>query len=130
MQLDHTRFSPDAALGSLAPQDRPRARRPRDRTARLVGALNLLGGGQGRLIEHHERPWASITFAGTRHQMTWLFEGIEAVDAGERLIAEAPDHEFALPGQLIAEVAIDEVDHRLDPTRLEVVMTVLVLDEV
>src|SRR6478609_8333942 len=97
-------------------------------TARLVGQVSLVGEGRGQLLAHHERPWASITFAGTSHEMVWVFRG-DAVESGERLIAEIREHQFALPGQLVADVAIDEVDHRVNPASLTVRFTILVLDE-
>ena len=35
--------------------------------------------------------------------------------AGEALIAELPDHEFAIPGQIVADAAITAADHVLAP---------------
>lgn len=110
-----------------APRVAPR--RARDLAARLVGALSGLAEGRGQLLSHSERPWASITFAGTRHRLCWRFEG-EAVEAGERMIDVAPEHEFAIPGQLVAEVSVAEVEHSLLPApALTVTLEVLMLEE-
>ncbi len=82
------------------------------------------------MLTHNEEPWASITYAGTRHKFTFVFAGEEALAAGERFVAALPDHEFALPGQLVADAAVTEVDHRLLPSpRLAVQCALLMLEE-
>ena len=110
---------------------RRRAFRPRRTTAdRLREALLMLGEAQGHILSHREVPWASITFAGARHELTLDFAGPEGVAAGERFIAALPDHEFALPGQLVADATITEADHVLHPApRLIVTATLLLLEE-
>jgi hypothetical protein len=41
-----------------------------------------------------------------------------------------PEHEFMLPGQLVADAAVTEVDHRLIPEpRLTVSVELLLLEE-
>lgn len=115
----------------LIPRPTP-ARRPAPRSTgdRLREALLALGDHRGQVLTHTERAWASITFAGARHTLTLLFAGDEAVSAGERFIAVLPDHEFALPGQLVADAAITEVEHRLLPhPRLVVQCELLLLEE-
>lgn len=96
---------------------------------RLVEALLELAQGQGRIATHTERSWASITFAGARHRVELVFEGTDAVAAGECFIAFLPEHEFAIPGQLVADAAVVEVDSVLDPARLAVVCEILLLEE-
>jgi len=101
-------------------------RRPGDR---LREALLELSGGRATLLSHREQSWASITFAGARHRLELLFEGAEAVEAGELLIALLPEHEFAIPGQLVADASVAAVDHRLAPPRMQVSCEVLLLEE-
>ncbi len=102
----------------------------RDPANRLLGALHELGGGQAIVLRHEERAWASITFSGARHALTLRFVGDAAVEAGERLIAALPDHEFAIPKRLVADAAIVAVRHTLLPRpSLEVECEVLLLDE-
>jgi len=105
---------------------RPRCRNPGER---LRDALLELAGRRATLLSHHEKSWASITFAGARHRLDLLFEGAEAVEAGELLIARLPEHEFAIPGQLVADAAVTAVDHRLDPPRMQVSCEILLLEE-
>ncbi|KPQ22466.1 MAG: hypothetical protein HLUCCX21_06195 [Porphyrobacter sp. HL-46] len=105
--------------------------RPRRTTAdRVRTALMQLTGGSGTVLSHEEKTWASITFAGTRHEMVLEFCGPEAVAGGEELIERLPDHEFAIPGQLVADATIIAVDHRFGAMeRLEVTAVLLLLEE-
>jgi len=105
------------------------------RTRRSIGdrvsdALQQLASGHATFINHKEKAWASITFAGTRHEIRLEFDSPLAIDAGEHLIAALPDHEFTIPGQLVAEAAVASVDHCLHPQpRLTVNITLLLLEE-
>lgn len=97
---------------------------------RLREALLALADHRGQILSHTERAWASITFAGARHTVAMLFAGQEAVDAGERFIEALPEHEFAIPQQLVADATITEAEHRLLPTpRLVVTCEILMLEE-
>jgi hypothetical protein len=97
---------------------------------RVRSALLLITGGSGTILSHEEKAWASITFAGTRHAVVLEFCGAEAVAAGEELIEHLPDHEFAIPGQLVADATITKVDHRFGAMeRLEVTAVLLLLEE-
>ena len=113
------------------PDALPRAPHAR-RTAsdRLRDALDQLAGGHARIASHAERAWASITFAGTRHRLELLFEGERAVEAGERFIEALPEHEFALPRQLVADASVCEADHCLSPDpRLAITVEMLLLED-
>ena len=111
-----------------APPRAPRARRTA--ADRLRAALAELHAHHGEVLMHTEKAWASITFAGTRHSLTILFAGDEAVAAGEEFVAALPEHEFAIPGQLVADAGVVEVEHRLLPEpRLVVQCELLLLEE-
>jgi hypothetical protein len=112
------------AIGTSLPRKRRKGVRER-----LCEALIALAQGHGTITVHSERSWASITFAGARHRVELVFDGAEAVEAGECFIAFLPEHEFAIPGQLVADAAVLEVASMLDPARLSVVCEVLVLEE-
>jgi hypothetical protein len=115
----------DLSLGYGATQARLR-REPR---IRLREALLALAGGQASVLRHDEKSWASITFAGTRHRLELAFDGAAAVAAGELFVAFLPEHEFAIPGQLVADAAVTAVDHRIDPPRMQVSCELLLLAE-
>jgi hypothetical protein len=106
-------------------------RGPRRSTCeRLREELQALARGHALFVAHSEKSWASITFAGARHRIDLAFEGAEAVEAAENFIAWLPEHEFALPRQLVADAAVTGVDHRIGPDpRMDVRIELLVLDE-
>lgn len=112
-------------------ETKSRTFRPRRTTGdRVQEAVLMLGEAQGRLLNHGETPWASITFAGSRHELKLDFAGPEAVAAGERLIAALPDHEFAIPGQLVADATVSSVHHMMHPApRMIVTATLLLLED-
>lgn len=109
----------------------PTAARKRRRTSgeRLIEALLELAQGKATVARHTESSWASITFAGTRHRVELQFEGTDAVEAGECLIAFLPEHEFAIPGQLVADAAVVAVDHVAHLPRMLVTAELLLLEE-
>lgn len=124
-------FDPIEVKSGPLPVSAPAALRPRRSLAdRVRSALTGLTGGQGTVLAHSEKAWASITFAGTRHEVVLEFCGAEAVAAGEELIERLPDHEFAIPGQLVADATVTKVDHRFGAMeRLEVTAVLLLLEE-
>jgi len=96
----------------------------------LLSALLELARGQAALVQHTERAWASATFSGTRHNVRLAFTGDKAVAAGEDFIAALPDHEFAIPRQLVADAAVLSADHALLPQPvLEVEVQLLLLED-
>jgi hypothetical protein len=111
----------------VQPIRRPRAARP---WMALLSALLRLAGSGAELIRHSERPWASVTFSGSRHNIVLAFAVTEAVAAGEAFIAALPDHEFTIPRQLVADAAIIAVEHTLLPeARLIVEVELLLLED-
>ncbi len=110
----------------VPPPARKRRKGPREK---LAAALLELAQQQGHIATHAETSWASITFAGTRHRVEIVFDGADAIGAGEGFIAGLPDHEFSIPGQLVADAAVTEVEHALDPPRLAVKCEILLLEE-
>ena len=111
------------------PRLTPAARRRRGPAGRLDEALYELAQQQGTILSHDERSWASITFAGTRHRVVLEFCGDAAIEAGECFIVFLSEHEFAIPGQLVADAAVTEVSQTLDPARLVVTCELLLLEE-
>ena len=109
----------------------PHPMRARKTTAdRLREALFLLSGQCAKCLKHEESAWSSITFSGTRHEVTLAFEGAEDVANGEEFMELLPEHEFTIPGQLVADASIREVDHRFGlHERLEVTAVLLLLEE-
>jgi len=97
----------------------------------LLTAVMELAGGKGELLRHAERPWASVTFSGTRHTIALCFTGPEATAAGEAFLEAVPEHEFALPGQLVADAAVTVVGQEMVPEpKLTVEVELLLLADV
>lgn len=93
-------------------------------------SLLALTGGRGSIIDHEEKVWASVTFSGTRHQVTMVFEGADEVARGEEMIDLLPDHTFSIPRQLVADATTTLIDHRFSkPERLTVTVVLLLLQE-
>lgn len=109
----------------------PPARRRGQRGPReqLADALRALAEDKGKITRHSEKSWASITFAGARHRVEMIFDGEDAVEAGECFIAFLPEHEFAIRGQLVADAAVVEASSTTQPARLSVTCEVLLLEE-
>lgn len=76
---------------------------------RLLRELDrLLPGGQWRVVQ--ERPWFSLTFSGV--QMTFTTTPGYTCDA-QKAAAVLEAHEFTLPGQIVADIAVEEADGEL-----------------
>ena len=95
----------------------------------LRAALLSLAQDRATILSHAEKAWASVTFTGTRHRLALQFDGGEAIEAAERFIAFLPEHEFAIPGQLVADATVTEVDHRFDPPLMTVLCELLLLED-
>lgn len=106
------RYDPETHTAMQAAIGPSTARRP---WLRLLSSVLSLAGTGAELLRHAERPWASATFSGTRHTIALSFRGDDAIAAGEAFVAALPDHEFAIPGQLVADAVIVAVDHALLP---------------
>ena len=127
------RIDPTGDRSMLDTLDRPHpagplpARRP---WLQLLAAVTELAGPRAELIRHTERGWASITFSGTRHLMLLAFTGADAVAAGEWFIAALPEHEFAIPRQLVADATVVAAEHTLLPVpKLVVEIEMLLLED-
>ncbi|MEP0190557.1 MAG: hypothetical protein ABJP70_08040 [Erythrobacter sp.] len=127
-----TQFETKSAdpIASPVPTSRARRYRPKRTTAdRVREAILTLAEARADLLSHEESAWSSITFSGTRHEMLLDFNGAQSVAAGEEFIANLPDHEFRIPGQLVADATVRSVDHRFGEDERMVVTAVLLLLE-
>ena len=105
----------------------PGRRRP---WAKLLKAVSELADGKAELLRHVERPWASVTFSGTRHSVSLAFTGAEAVAAGEEFLTALPEHEFTIPRQVVADAAVMSAEHAMVPEpKLMVEVELLLLED-
>lgn len=75
--------------------------------------------GEASFVEAQSVPWHSSDLSGERHCIRLSLCGRGAGTTAERLARTVADHEFAIPGVLVADVAVIELgrsDHifRLD----------------
>lgn len=96
----------------------------------LLSTLLELAQGKAELVRHAERSWASATFSGTRHSVVLSFTGADAIAAGEALIETLPDHEFTIPGQLVADANVIAAEHTTLPQpQLQLEIELLLLED-
>lgn len=113
----------------IEPRSTFRARRSRGAWLRLLSEVLDLAGPRAEVLHHHEKPWSSATFTGTRHTIALAFPGTEAIASGETYIAALPEHEFTLPGQLVADATVIAVEHAHAPAQHMTVEAELLLIE-
>lgn len=96
----------------------------------VVRALCDLVEDRCRVLTHRARPWASITFAGSRHEIELLFRGDEEIAMGEAMLEALPEQEFAIAGKLVADASVLRIEqwHYVEP-RLTATIELLVLDD-
>lgn len=96
----------------------------------LREAVLAIGGRLGSVVFHHEKAWSSATFSGVRHTLRIEFDGPAAVECGERLVDALAEHEFNIPGQLVADAGVEHVEHRLKGhPRMVVTASLLLMEE-
>ena len=127
MQLDPLSDRAMLITARRATTSMPHVRRP---WLQLLSTVMELAGKQAELLRHSERPWASATFAGSRHSIALAFAGSEAVANGELFIAALPEHEFKVPRQIVADAAVVSVAHELVPQpKMTVEIELLLVEE-
>lgn len=77
-----------------------------------VNFVNLSKG--STLIDAGSVPWRSMGLVGEHHRIRLSLNGPDAETEAERLAQALPEHEFGLPGLLVADVAITATRHTQD----------------
>jgi hypothetical protein len=62
--------------------------------------------GAARVERLAREEWASVTFSGARHRLGLTFEGAGAVGFAADLLERLPDLELAVPGCILADIAL------------------------
>lgn len=73
---------------------------------RLLRQLGELFGPAAEAGLCHEREWASATFAGARHSLEFRLPLSGPDAAMPAALAGLPDHEFSLPGDIVADCSV------------------------
>jgi hypothetical protein len=58
------------------------------------------------LTEFRSVDWQSLTFVGERHEMELRIPGPDADQPCQRITAGLKEAEFAIPGQIVADIAL------------------------
>lgn len=77
-------------------------------TDMLIAMLQLEIGLDVPIALKKERPWASITFSGTRYRFAIGLPKGRSQEKFEQRISELADHEFDLPGHFVADFLVHE----------------------
>src|SRR3712207_2020050 len=62
--------------------------------------------GAFRIDELLSTPWASVTFRGARHRLTFALEGDGAGEAADMFLAGMDEAEFDIAGHIVADIAL------------------------
>ena len=61
------------------------------------------------------RQWASVTFTGARHDLTFRLEGPNAWTSADSFLDNLESAEFALRGHILADIALVAEERFADP---------------
>jgi len=81
------------------------------------------------LTEWQSVDWQSLTFAGERHQVELRIAGPDADAAADRLTTGLANAEFAIPGQIVADIAVVAEPRRADDGSIALSIEALTIAE-
>ncbi|MBA2772098.1 MAG: hypothetical protein H0U34_08850 [Sphingomonas sp.] len=64
------------------------------------------------LTEFRSVDWQSLTFVGERHEFQLRVAGPDALDILSRTLSDLDEAEFAVPGHLVADIAVVDEPRR------------------
>jgi len=64
------------------------------------------------LTEFRSTDWQSLTFMGERHEMELRVPGPDSEGLVDRLISGLAEDEFAIPGQIVADIGLERPPSR------------------
>ena len=79
----------------------------RDASTEILRAIRKRAGKASLIVEDiRSRPWASATFSGARHRVTFRLEGPDAEDHAAAFLAGIEAAEFSLRGHILADIRV------------------------
>lgn len=77
-----------------------------DELTRALGVHFVHFTGESAIEQMVSRPWASITFAGERHEIKVRLKGRQAGAAADSFLHRLNEREFHLRGHILADIAL------------------------
>lgn len=99
--------------------------------ALLRALLSKSGKDRDRILltEYGSTDWQSLVFVGERHRFELRFAGPRAESLVESVCSELSEEEFAIPGQIVADIALEGAPKRCADGSLEAVIEALTIAE-
>lgn len=93
-----------------------------DATTALLAAVRALAERTACFVleDVRSRRWASVTFQGARHELAFRLEGDGAEAAAAQFVAGLEAAEFALPGHILADIALVDEERQPGCARLRI----------
>lgn len=80
--------------------------------------------------EVRSRSWASATFAGARHEISFRIDGEGAGAAADAFLANLSTTEFSLRGHILADIALVAEERRDDSESVRISLEALTVEDV
>ena len=81
------------------------------------------------LTEYRSTDWQSLTFIGERHRLGFRIPAPDAGAIALRITDGIEDAEFAIPGHIVADVAIIAPPHQADDGSVNFELEALTIEE-
>lgn len=99
-------------------------RRKRDIGSLLKEQLQKYVGLECQILLAQEKPWASITFSGTRYRFTVTGVDLHANRLFQSRMTKLMDHEFELPGYFAADILVHQSNSESTTFELDILAIV------
>jgi hypothetical protein len=100
-------------------------------TALLRGLCESFASFEGalRVDALSSRGWASVTFSGARHRVTFSLEGAGAAAAADAFLGRLEEAEFDLGGHILADIALVAEERSAAGAKVSVTLEALTVED-
>lgn len=81
------------------------------------------------LTDCRSTDWQSLTFIGERHRLELRFTGPDAEALAESVCSGLGEAEFSIPGQIVADIAVEGRPERLADGSVAIAIEALTIEE-
>jgi len=85
--------------------------------------------GEFRVDELTSRGWASVTFSGARHRVSFSLDGAGAGAAADDFLEHLEEAEFDLGGHILADIALVGEERNLEADRVQLSLEALTVED-